>query len=301
MIRISLAIALVAGSLSTVIAPQPASAGTVQDRIKAAGKIVLGYREGAAPFSYKNDQGQPAGYAIDMCQVVADDLKAALGVSALPIEWVPVPVESGFTPVQEGKIDLLCGAAETLSRRKEVSFSIPIFRGGTGVVVRADTPVQLRKVLNGEPTGPVWRGSPARLLDKKTFAVIKGTTSEDLLKNTLSRLQITANVAEVESYQAGIAAVLDRSADVLVGDRSILVEASQSSPQPDDLVVIDRTFDSEPFAFPLDRNDEDYRLAVDQSLSKLYRSDRFRDIYRKWFGDPDEATESFFRNAALPD
>jgi ABC-type amino acid transport substrate-binding protein len=214
---------------------------------------------------------------------------------------MPVPIENGFTPVQEGKIDLLCGAAETLSRRKEVSFSIPIFRGGTGVAVRADSPIQLRKVLNGEPTGPVWRGSPARLLDKKTFAVVKGTTSEDLLKNTLTRLQITAYIAEVESYQAGVAAILDRSADVLVGDRSILVEASQSSPQPDDLVVIDRTFDSEPVAFPLDRNDADFRLAVDQSLSKLYRSDRFRDIYRKWFGDPDEATETFFRNAALPD
>jgi ABC-type amino acid transport substrate-binding protein len=301
MIRFSLAIALAACSLSTLVAAEPALAGTVQDRIKAAGKVVLGYAEGAAPFSYKNDQGQPAGYTIDICQVVADDLKAAIGVPNLPIEWVPVQIENGLAPVREGKVDLLCGAAETLSRRKEVSFSIPIFRGGTGVLVRADSPVQLRKVLNGEPTGPVWRGSPARLLDKKTFAVVKGTTSEDLLKNTLSRLQISANVAEVETYQAGVTAVLERSADVLVGDRSILVEASQSGPQPDDLIVIDRTFSSDPVALPLDRNDEDFRLAVDQSLSKLYRSDRFQDIYRKWFGDPDQATIDFFRSAAVPD
>jgi len=267
----------------------------------AAGKVVLGYRDGAAPFSFKDGQGQPVGYTIDICQAVADDLKAALGVPNIPVEWVPVPIESGLTPVQEGKVDLLCGAAETLSRRKEVSFSIPIFKSGTGVLVRADTPIQLRKVLNGEPTGPVWRGSPARLLDKKTFAVVKGTTSEDLLKNTLTRLQITANIAEVESYQAGTAAILDRSADVLVGDRSILVEASQSSPQPDDLLVIDRTFDSGLVALPLDRNDADFRLAVDQALSKLYRSDRFRDIYRKWFGEADEVTLDFFKAAALPE
>ncbi len=105
----------------------------------------------------------------------------------------------------------------------------------------------------------------------------------------------------MESYQAGVAAILDRSADVLVGDRSILVEASQSSPQPDDLLVIDRTFSSEPVALPLDRNDEDFRLAVDQALSKLYRSDRFNDIYRKWFGAADERTIEYFRNVALPD
>jgi ABC-type amino acid transport substrate-binding protein len=301
MFRISLAIALVAGSLTATVAAEPASAATVLERIKAAGKIALGYREGAAPFSYKNDQGQPAGYTIDVCQAVADDVKAALGVSELPVEWVPVAIEDNLASVKEGKVDILCGATETLSRRKDVSFSIPIFRGGTGVLVRADIPVQLRQVLNGEPAGPIWRGSPARLLDKKTFAVVKGTTSEDLLKDTLRRLQITANVAEIDSYQAGVTALLDRSADVLVGDRSILVEAAQSSPQANDLLVIDRTFSAEPVALPLDRNDEDFRLAVDQSLSKLYRSDRFRDIYRKWFGDPDEAALIFFRNAALPD
>ena len=301
MFRISLAIALVAGSFVTTIGAEPASAATVLERIKAAGKVVLGYREGAAPFSYKDDQGKPLGYTIDICQAVADDLKAALGAADLPVEWVSVPVDDNFASVKDGKVDILCGAAETLSRRKEVSFSIPIFKGGTGVLVRADSPVQLRQALNGDPAGPVWRGSPARLLDKKTFAVVKGTTSEDLLKATLQRLKITANIAEVESYQAGVAAILDRSAHVLVGDRSILVEASQSSAQPGDLVVIDRTFSAEPVALPLDRSDEDFRLAVDQALSKLYRSDRFLDIYRKWFGDPDEATESYFRSAALPD
>ncbi len=54
-------------------------------------------------------------------------------------------------------------------------------------------------------------------------------------------------------------------------------------------------------ALPLDRNDEDFRLAVDQALSKLYRSERFNDIYQKWFGAADERTIEYFRNVALPD
>ncbi|WP_395018643.1 amino acid ABC transporter substrate-binding protein [Dongia sp.] len=294
MIRISLALALVAGALGAAAASDPAAAGPVTDRIKAAGKIVIGYREGAAPFSFKNDQGQPAGYVIDVCQAVADDLKA-------PVEWAPLPADNPFAAVAEGKVDLLCGATETLSRRKEVSFSIPIFRSGLGVMVRSDAPVQLRQVLNGDPAGPVWRGSPARVLDQKTFAVIKGTTSEDILKGALRKLQISANVTEVDSFQAGVAAVADRSADVLLGDRSILVESAQSSPEAANLLVIDRIFTTEPVALPLDRNDEDFRLAVDQALSNLYRSDRFRDIYRKWFGEPGEAALDYFRAAALPD
>jgi ABC-type amino acid transport substrate-binding protein len=300
MIRISLAIALTAATLATALWAEPASAGPVGDRIKAAGKVVIGYREGAAPFSFKGDKG-PAGYVIDVCQAVADDLKTQLGSPDLAVEWAPVPTDNPFTAVKDGKVDLLCGATETIARRKEVSFSIPIFRSGLGVMVRADAPIQLRQVLSGVQSGPVWRGSPARLLDKKTFAVIKGTTNEDTLKGALKRLQISANIAEFDSFQAGVDAVLGRNADVLLGDRSILVESAQSNPQAADLIVIDRIFTTEPVALPLDRNDEDFRLAVDQALSELYRSDHFGDIYRKWFGEPDEAAMDYFRAAALPD
>jgi polar amino acid transport system substrate-binding protein len=300
MIRTSLFIALVAGAFTAMASIEPASAGPVLDRIKAAGKVVIGYREGAAPFSFKGDQG-PQGYVIDVCQAVADDLKAQIGAAGLPVEWAPLGMDNAFAAVKDGKVDLLCGATETLSRRKDVSFSIPIFRSGLGVMVRADSPVQLRQVLNGDPAGPVWRGSPARILDKKTFAVIKGTTNEDTLKGALKRLQISANISEFESFQAGVGAVLDRSADVLLGDRSILVEAAQSSPQPADLVVIDRIFTTEPVALPVDRNDEDFRLAVDTALSNLYRSEHFGDLYRKWFGEPDEAALDYFRAAAIPE
>jgi ABC-type amino acid transport substrate-binding protein len=297
MIRISLAIALAAGTLAPWI--EPAAAGPVVERIQAAGKIVIGYRDGAAPFSFKGDQG-PAGYVIDVCQAVADDLKTQLGGAELAVEWAPLAADP-FAAVKTGKVDLVCGATETLSRRKAVSFSIPIFRSGLGVLLRADSPVQLRQVLNGDPGGPVWRGSPARLLDQKTFAVITGTTGADILKDALERLRISANISEVDSFQAGVAAVLDRDADVLLGDRSILVESAQSSPQAADLVVIDRIFTTEPVALSFDRDDEDFRLAVDQALSRLYRSDHFGDIYRRWFGEPDAATLDYFRAAALPD
>jgi polar amino acid transport system substrate-binding protein len=302
MIRTSLAIALVAASLSAMLGTGPASAGPVLDRIKSAGKLTLGYREDAIPFSYKNEQGQAAGYTVEICQALAEDLKAGVGAADLPIEWVPVTIDDRFQAVAAGKVDLVCGATSvTLSRRKEVSFSLPVFIGGTGVMLRTDAPVQLRQVLNGEPTGPIWRGSPALLLQKKTFAVVKDTTSADLLKNRLRKLQITANITEVESYDAGLAALLDRSADVLVGDRPILVEAAQKSAQAADLEVIGRTFGNAPIALPLDRNDEDFRLAVDTALSKLYRSDRFGDIYRKWFGEPTEETLELFQAAALQD
>ena len=89
---------------------------------------------------------------------------------------------TGSTPVEDGAVDLLCGAnTVTLTRREIVSFSIPIFPSGTGALLSADAPLALREVLaQGQPASrPIWRGSPARtVLERKTFSAIAGTTSE---------------------------------------------------------------------------------------------------------------------------
>jgi hypothetical protein len=42
-------------------------------------------------------------------------------------------------------------------------------------------------------------------------------------------------------------------------------------------------------------------LMVDKSLSGLFASKDFDDLYRKWFGEPDESVRSFFRMSVLPE
>ena len=205
--------------------------------------------------------------------------------------------------MQQGKVDLLCGAdTATLTRRKDVSFSIPIFPSGIGAILRADAPVQLRDVLAGRPSsGPIWRGSPARILEKKTFSVVGGTTSASWLASQFDKFQIDATVAPVDSYQAGIQRVLDRSSDVFFGDRPILYDAAGASSSAADLVVLDRLFTYEPLALALARDDEDFRLVVDRSLSRLFKSGGFKDVYVKWFGEPDDSAAIFFGLSALPE
>ena len=231
------------------------------------------------------------------------EVKAELGLPGLTEEWVPVTLEDRFRAVREGKVDLLCGAdSETLARRKEVAFSIPIFPSGIGAILRIDAAAGLRQVLSGEPpSGPIWRGSPAQILQKKTAAVVKGTTSESWVADRLQKLQIDANVTPVDGYDAGIQSVLDRKADVFFGDRPILLEAAAGTPLGSYLVVLDRLFTSEPLALTLARDDEDFRLVVDRALSRLFRSSDFHDVYMKWFGEPYESALTFLRQTALPE
>ena len=83
------------------------------------------------------------------------------------------------------------------------------------------------------------------------------------------------------------------------GDRPILLEAAEGGSSADQLIVLDRLFTHEPVALAVRRGDEDIRLTVDRTLSRLFRSEVFRDIYVKWFGEPDAAAITFFQQNAL--
>ena len=276
-----------------------ASAATL-DRVRQTGKLTLGYRTDARPFSYKDEFGNPDGYAVSLCKNVAEKMKSDLGLPDLAVEWVPVTGEDQFKAVQESKVDLLCGAADTLASRKDVDFSIPIFPGGIGALLRADAPVGLKEVLSGRPpSGPLWRGYPAQIIEKQVFSVVAGTPSEKWVQDRLDKFELTAKVVPVEGYDAGVQSVLDRSSNVFFADRSILLDAAKRSASPGDLTVLDRQFTYVPLALALERNDADFRLVVDRTLSQFFGSDEFHSLYVKWFGKPDESAAMFFRLSTL--
>jgi ABC-type amino acid transport substrate-binding protein len=285
--------------LAAFAAAEPVSAATL-DRVRETGKLTIGYRTDARPFSYQDESGTADGYAVALCKEIAEQIKSEKGLSMLSVEWVPVSVDDQFQAVKENKVDLLCGAAETLTSRKDVDFSIPIFPGGIAALIRADAPVGLKEVLSGRPpSGPLWRGYPAQILRKQTFSVVAGTLGEKWLKDKLSEFQIDAEVAPVKNYEEGIRRVLDGSSDVFFAERSILLDAAKRSPSAGDLLVLERQFTYAPLALALERGDPDLRFVVDKILSQFFGSETFRDLYVKWFGEPDENADTFFKWSVL--
>ena len=280
----------------------PMRAGTLE-RIRDGGKLTIGYRADAQPFSYQEASGPPAGYSIALCGKVAEALKAELG-RELTLEYVAVASEDRFAAVKEARVDLLCAeATATLARRRDVSFSIPIFPSGIGALLRADAPTRLREILSGrEPQyRPPWRASLAQILEKRTLSAVAGTTAESWLAERKAALGVVSEVAPVASYAAGVERVLARQSDVFFGDRPILLDAAKRSPSAEDLLVLDRLYTYEPLALALARGDEDLRLLVDRTLSGLYRSGEIRELYATYFGEPDENALTFFRLTALPE
>jgi putrescine:ornithine antiporter len=277
-------------------------AAATLDRLRDSGKITLGYRDDARPFSYRDESGGADGYAVGLCKAVADQIKSNEGLSSLTVEWVPVGVDDQFQAVKDGKVDLLCGAAETLTSRKDVDFSVPVFPGGIGALLRANAPIGLREVLSGRPpSGPLWRGNPAQLLTQQIFSAVAGTPSEKWLNDKLNEFRLTAKVVPVKTYDDGIQQVLDGSANVFFADRAVLMDAVTRNSAAGDLMVLERQFNYAPIALAMQRGDPDFRLAVDRALSEIYGSKEFSSLYAKWFGAPDGSIDTFFKLSTLPE
>ena len=303
--RISIAMMAIA-CLAVALLPAAVAAAesdATLNRIRAGGKLTLGYRTDGRPFSYRDESGNAAGYAVEVCKRIAEQVKTDAGAPTLAVEWIPVTIEDRFRAVQDGKVDLLCAPdTATLSRRKDFGFSIPVFPGGVGAMLRSDASFRLRQVLSkGAPTGPFWRASPAQILEKQTFAVVKDSTAEQWLAGRSEQLQIDAKVVPVASYDAGVQAVLDRRANVFFADRAILLDAAKRSASGRNLVVLDRRFTYSPLVLTLARGDEDFRLLVDRALSRLFASDAFPSMYAKWFGEPGDYARNFFQMNAVPE
>jgi len=261
-----------------------AGAGTLDD-LKKSGAIRLGVREDAKPFSYKDTDGTSKGYVVDLCRSVVEKLKSAYNLPDLKIEYVKVTTESRFEAIRQGKVDLLCGPdTVTLKRRELVSFSVPVFITGAGVMYRSDGPSSLYD-----------------LKDKKV-GVKSSTTTETVLRNILQKLEVNASIVTYDSYEAGANALKANEIAVFFGDRGILVDLLRQA-NDEQLKLGDLMLSAETYALGLRRDDEDFRLAVDRALSQIYNSKELTHLIRDNFGNrpPGPILESLFLASALPE
>ena len=191
----------------------------------------------------------------------------------------------------------------TLKRREQVDFSLPVFPGGVGVVVRSDAPKRLRNILNGEAQRytPTWRAVALNILREQVFVTVPGTTAERWIQERGDEFKVQFQVEPVSGYEAGIQAVLDRKANAFFAERAILLDAVKNHKSAKNLLVLDRQYTYERLALPIQRGDDDFRLLVDRTLSKEFESAGYKGTYEKWFGEPNEKSEVFFRWNALPE
>jgi len=284
MARFAGALTVCALALAALALPAaPARAQTIE-RVKESQALRIGYRHFAPPYSYASSSGQPSGYIVDLCREVADSMKRTLNVPKLNVEYVKVTAEDRFEAVRDGRIDILCEPTSmTMSRRALVDFSLPTFIDGASVVTTGK-PVKGLEDLAGRKVG-----------------VLKGTTTEETLRQTLAQMRIDGNIIAVNDHPEGLRMLSQGKLDAYFGDRGIL-NYLISNGGFQNLALSDQYFTFETYALALPRGDQAFRLLVDTTLADLYRTERIRQIYARTFGKfpPDQFLNALFVINGVP-
>ena len=250
-----------------IAVPAAAQTGTL-DKIRKTGVITMGYIGNAVPFSFKGDGGQPQGYSVDLCREIASGIRGQLGLSNLETRWVELTIQNRLEAVRNGRVDIECSTTTwTLTRQKEVDFSLVTFVDGGSILTRVD--LQAGRIAD---------------FGGKKIAVITGTTTEKVLRDSLKARSIKAEVVTVKTRDAGLQLLEQRKVDGFASDRISLIGVVLTTPSKGVYKLLDEDFSVEPYALPLPRGDHDYRLAVNRVLAGLYRTGGIEKIYGQWLG-----------------
>ena len=263
----SLILGLVLVCLQVSVGATTELTGTLK-RIDNAGQMNLGYREFELPMSFRDQSGDPVGYSIDLCGHIFAAVKQTLGRFDIVANYVPVTAQNRFTSIEAGEIDILCGATtKTLGRSERVGFSQLTFV--TGASLLSLNEAKISNVLG---------------LAGKRVAVVSNTTTIEVLKRTLSKTLVDAEVVPVTTAADGMGLLDKGEVDAFSSDQVVLIGQVIARRGEKKYFISPELFSFEPFALAMTRGDVDFQLVADRALSQLNRSGQIAAIYGKWFG-----------------
>ena len=256
-------------SAALALAPGRAQAGDTLERLRRDGVLTLGHREAAVPFAYVH-AGQPIGYAIELCEHIAQGLARHVGRARLELRHVPVTPADRVDKVASGEVDLECGSTtNTAARRARVAFTVPHFITGARYLVRRDSGIRGLEQLEGRTAVSIRRTAPLQAL--------KTANQERLLR---------IRIVETDDLDEAFAMVERGQADAFVMDDILLHGQIARNAQPERLDVVGKFLTIDPLAIMLPRNDRELHAVVDEQMRQLIRSGVAQRLYERWFMQP---------------
>ncbi|TVQ87851.1 MAG: amino acid ABC transporter substrate-binding protein [Chromatiaceae bacterium] len=264
--------------LLLTLATAAAATGAL-DRIAVGRSIGIIYSANAYPFSFRDADGAPRGYSVDLCRRIVASIQSDLGLDALEIRWSEGNTPRRVAAVANGEADLDCGLTSlSLGFQRVVDFSHPVFVESGALLVRRDSGILDLSDLGG-----------------KRLGVVPETSAERRLRPLLETRLINAELVPIRDARDGRERLLEGELEAFAGDRTVLLgqlatvllgqlAGDGEAVTTPELLLLDADLSAEPYAFALPRNDADFRLAVNRALALIYRSREVDRIFRRWFG-----------------
>ena len=251
-------------------APAAPSAPSTQqptlDKIKAAGKVVLGVREASPPMAYAlgaNDKF--VGYHVELCERVLKEI-----TPQARLEYMAITAQNTLALVQNGTVDIGCGpTTNNTARQQQVSFAVTTYVSEVRMAVRADSDLNSVSQLGG-----------------RTVAASAGTTAVQMLRKQERALGAPIKTLLGKDHQESFLLMESGRADAFVLDDNLLAGAISTSKDPAGYRIAGEPMGSEPIALLFRKDDPAFKAAVDGVLVRLMQTGELEKIYAKWFTSP---------------
>jgi glutamate/aspartate transport system substrate-binding protein len=259
----AIAIALVfAGSAA-------AQANDTLAKIKASGSVTMGVRESTA-MSYALGDGRYTGFHYEVCSNIIRDIQKSLGLTKLDTKYQLVTSQNRIPLVQNGGVDLECGATtNNAARQRDVAFAMTTYVEEVRMAVRANSGINSIKDLAG-----------------KTVVTTTGTTSVQTLRKNERAGGIDFKELFGKDHAESFLLLEQARADAYVIDASTLAALIAKSKTPKDFKVVGEPLSVEPIAIMIRKDDPAFKKAVDDSIKAQIKSGELAQLWDKWFMKP---------------
>ena len=242
--------------------------GTLK-KINDSGIVRIGHRENSPPFAFLDASGKPVGYALDLCDVVVEEITAELGKD-IRVAYRPVTPENRFDLLNSGEIDLECGSTtNTAERRKIVAFSPTMFVTGTKLLVRKDSGIRSIRDLQG-----------------KTVVLTRGTVQAETIPKLAGRQKLAIEFVTGGDHRESFLILASRKAEAFANDDVQLYGMLAETRTTAQYRVVGDFLTYADYALMLRKDDPEFAEVVERAFAKLTGSREFVAIYEKWFLRP---------------
>lgn len=254
-------VALIAVGISS-----PASADTLA-KIRKSGEFVLGHRESSSPFSFISDTGAAAGYSVDICLRIYEQVKEDLKLKDLRLRYVPVKPADRIAAIKDGRIDVECGSTtNTVARQKDVAFSYTTFMAGARLLAKKSANLSDLDKMSG-----------------KSLVVTEKTTTERVIQQTIAERNLGIKLVSAKDHAEAFSKMETGAVDAVANDDALLLGLAAKARDPAAFAFVGKFLSVEPYGIMLRKDDPAFALVVDKAIGKLFASGEIFKIYAKWF------------------
>lgn len=244
------------GSASAASSASGSGSGAVYrtlDDIKASGTLVVGVFSDKNPFGYVDENGEYAGYDVELANRLAKELGVA-------IEYVSTEAASRVEFLQTGKVDIiLANFTVTPERAEQVDFADPYMNVALGVVSHNDRVIKSLDELGADDQ----------------VIVITGTTAETYLTKNYPNIKLQ----KYDTYASAKTAFENKNGVAWANDNTeVIAFANQTQGYT---VGIEELGDLDTIAPAVSKGNETLLAWINETMAKLGSEKFFHTDYQK--------------------